>query len=411
MRKLKFEIWWNNFKNNFGLIVLDLATYLGSVGTIYSVYFNSSNKFDIADKEDWFVGGFLCFILFVWLIRTINILFLKLSSVELKRDSFFKFISIEKSKASASLINIAGDVSWLINEKESFKKTKEDNPNLDVWIFFDKSKIVDGNVLNVINEYKALGIKMIEYPFSVPHLKALIIDSELDDKRFLVFKKIDDKIKIDVFKNDNIAISFAEAFVKSIKSYPNKIIVGVSGLNNLGKTTLTSLLKETYGDNLAIINDTFKHDADNSFESAILSLCFQLYDFTNILRNSKSKIILFDRTPIDNLAFMYLNRKQSQAFDFYIESICDEIMEFMNSFYFIAFLKPGQNGFQYRQTTHLDSKTRKLVRKRLEMLHQDSHANVIHYKTESDESKRKGRLNEISNDIISRINKRLNETT
>ncbi len=409
MRNLKLEIWWNNFTNNIWKTIIDFASYFGSVVTIYSVYFNSSNKFDPTDSTDWYLSIFLIFILLVWLIKTIKNLFLNLGSLELERESFFKFISIEKSKASISLINIAGDVSWLINEKDSFAQTKQTNPNLDVWVFYDKLKVVDKHVLEVIEEYKKLGIKMVEYPFAVPHLKALIIDSESDDKRFFVFKKLDSKIKIDLFKNDNIALNFAEAFVQSIRSYPTKIIIGISGLNNLGKSTLSSILKEEFGEKIAIVNDTFKHDADNSFESSVLALCFQLYDFTNVLRNSKSKVILFDRTPIDNLAFMYINRKQSRSFDFYIESICDEIMEFMNSFYFIAFLKPDQTGFQYRATTHLDSKTRKLIRKRLEMLHQDSHANVIHYRTEYEEKKRSSRLHEISSDIKLRIEKRLFE--
>lgn len=409
MTKLDRKIFSNNLKKIGGALFLDLITYIGSITTICSVYF-SNNEFSSENIADWGIILFSLFVFIVWIFRFINLL-AKERQISLERSDFFEYVLREKKKATNSIINIAGDISWLIDEKESFQNLKQQKPGLDIQIYFDKEKIAQNKeTYEMIEEYKRFGIKIKEYPFNnIPHLKALLIDENSDDTKLLVFRKVDTQYKIDFFSKSDVALNFAIAFLYSIKSHKKHLLLGISGLNNIGKSTLVSFLKNRYNGDLSIVPDTFKHESTSTFETAALALCHQIALYNNLIKTNNSKIILFDRTPIDNLAFMLLKMQSNSSYKDYVNGLTDTVNGFMSQFDFIALLKPSDTGFRYTNTTHLDSKTRKKVRKRIEMLYNESHAKVMSYKVSTNSGNFKPRLEEINSDIASRIKRKIED--
>ena len=99
------------------------------------------------------------------------------------------------------------------------------------------------------------------------------------------------------------------------KQTKKKVYIGVSGINNIGKSSLCLELKQKYGNDLAIIEDSFISEAkQSSFEVSLFCLLNQVLDYRRIKSEQPNKtIFLFDRTPIDNFVFLihYKNTNES----------------------------------------------------------------------------------------------------
>lgn len=418
---LKKNILWLVCKQQGGIILLDIFTLLGSAVTIWCAYFD--RPFKINFLLDWIVAAFICFILIILIIRCLRLI-LKWESLNFPKDIFFQYISMQAIKASNSIKSIAGDLSWLAKQKETYEKIRKEKTHVSITIYYSEEGVINNTeTQSLINEYLELGIRMIPYPFKIQtkHTKGILIDTD-ENARFLSFlkQKEGDVISCTKYYHDANEFSLAHAFIESIDNYiklrdnleqtkiNKSVFIGVSGLNNIGKSSLCLELKLKYGEKVIVIEDSFISDTEqSSFEVALFCLLNQIFEFTRLKKELSDKtIFIFDRTPIDNFAFLKLY-KTTKLYDRYIERLENEIRNFMVSFDIIALLIPDEKGYKYKDTSHLKTETRKRVPTVINTLYRRIYSEKItkykvkKYSKSTDFAKR---IKEIVEDIVKKIN-------
>ena len=370
---------------SFSLIGLEVLTVLGSLASIIGLRFYQNGEWVFENNIITWLFILCCVLLSCCLyIRLTDIVNNLSRNVEISgRAKFFEYVDRERSKVKTSIINIAGNLSWIAEEKESYKKFIEGNKKIQISMFYDESKIGDDpKKKEIIEEYRNMGVKIEPYPINdMPYLTSMMLDVENEDEtRLYVFQKDkeqDDDFIITLYRKDAPTLKFAKAFIHSMKLYieTNKVIIGLSGINNIGKTTLSTCIKKELEDKVVIIEDTFNGFNTSDYKVAMECLLMQYMLFTEMLYNSKAKVILFDRTPIDNFVFLKMNIPSEDQNK--IKMIKENVKKSMGLFSFVVYLKPSSK-FRYRKTSHLTSNQRTKLRDNLDALYVD-YPNKIEY--------------------------------
>jgi hypothetical protein len=313
-------------------LVLDLFTLIGSAVTIACTYYKSG--FVLNNYVDLAVLVFILFIFIVWFYRVCKII-LQWDSLDFPKDTFFEYLPLQLEKASIEIKSIAGDVSWLEEQKQVYSNLLAQNPHMNLSIYYSDKKIEQRKrTQELITEYSGLGIKMIPYPYEVEteHIKGVLMDPNAENARFLSFSKREDGdvIRFVKFFSWTNEFHLANAFINSIDTYislieemqemeeeyesrinelennitsyikklkdKNCVYIGVSGLNNIGKSTLCDGLKLAYKERVIIVRDPFISDLKNSdiancsFEIALFCLLNQIFEFQEKIQDIKRKI-------------------------------------------------------------------------------------------------------------------------
>ena len=428
---IKHQILWLIFKQQWINIILEFVAFLGSIVTICGAYFKDG--FKIENRSHWFIAALVILIFFLFIIKCYRILF-NWKSLNFPKKTFFPYISTQAHMATNIIRSIAGDLSWLKHQKETYEEIIQKIP-VEIYYSDDNVKGNDETIA-LINEYKKLGVKMIPYPFNVEtkYIKGLLVDSDENAKFFSFFKEQDDSISCSKYTKNTNEYYLAKSFIDSIDNYINlkknyisakqdlenlnkfmqlnkTVFIGVSGLNNIGKSTLCKELKLKYGESLIVIEDSFIGEVKlSSFEVALFCLLNQILEFNRLRKENPSKVIyIFDRTPIDNFTFLMLYKSGlHNQYDRYIERLEQEIKLFMMSFDIIALLTQEGKNRRYKSTTNLDVSIRTKVTDKLKYLYHKIYSEkvveykIIKYKKEEDFKKR---ICEIVEDIAGRISK------
>lgn len=187
-------------------------------------------------------------------------------------------------------------------------------------------------------------------------------------------------MRCSLYKNNAPELKIVQAYINSLDIFVNlldrikvlslpqkeinkNMLIGVSGLNNIGKSTLCrQMIKEFGEDVVELIPDTFiQHSGKSDLEIALFCISIQMTIFNRVrYEKSSKKIYIFDRTPIDNLAFLlvYMNQlkkkhasnfkraktvnieKYSSEWDEYLTKLELEMEMFMKHFDLVALLVP-----------------------------------------------------------------------
>ena len=115
-----YKIFVNNVRENFIVAVLELSATLGSVVTIYTSYFD--HEINLNSYKDLGIISFIVFIFIVFIFKIVRQL--KSERLVLKKNTFFEYVNRKLLHAS-SVINIAGDLSWLEKQYDVFKTLRE----------------------------------------------------------------------------------------------------------------------------------------------------------------------------------------------------------------------------------------------------------------------------------------------
>lgn len=416
---MKLKIFWLIFKQQWTNIVQDCFVYWGTTITICCASFKDGIDYD--KLQHILILLLLLVVALTYIVRTYRI-FAKWTHIDFPRDLFFDYISSQVNSADNHIISIAGDLSWLKRQKDTYEKVRK--KNVSVEIYFSKDNIIGNNETELlIEEYRALGIKMIPYPDDVKgkNIKGILIDSDEIAKFFSFCKKGDDIINCTKYFSDSNEYRLAQSFINSVNRHitleekykesqsNSPILIGVSGLNNIGKTTLCNKLKLKLGSLLVTIDDTFIGDVKiSNFEVALFCLLNQLLEYNKILKENKDKtVFLFDRTPIDNFAFLSLYKSEEyKKYDRYIERVQSELKSFMLAFKVVALLVPEGKRYKYKETSNLNSQQRKKFTNNIEKLYLNLCANnyfkykITKYKDKKDFEER---ILEIVDDISQKI--------
>lgn len=420
---MKLRIIWLIFKQQWINITLDLFVHIGTSVTIYC--FVLGTTFYLKKWQHILVVLFILFILTIFLYRAIT-LFSKWKHIDFPKKLFFTYVSSEVNSANNKIVSIAGDLSWLKHQKNTYKNLRSKNINIE--IYYSKDDIKENNETKaLIKDYSSLGIKMIPYPFEIhtKNIKGILIDSDENAKFLSFYKKNDDIINCTKYLSTSNEYHLAHSFIKSINSHielnneyneykttppKNSILIGVSGLNNIGKTTLCYELRLKYEESLITIGDTFIGDVKiSNFEVALFCLLNQILEYNKILNEKKGEknIFLFDRTPFDNFAFLLLHKKEEHnQYDRYIERLEQELKNFMAMFNIVVLLTPANKKYRYKRTTNLSIQQREKIDERVKKLYNNLYGKkfkeykISKYKKNEDFKKR---IAEIVNDLAQMI--------
>ena len=115
----RLRLFVNNLRSNFVMIFLDFVTMLGSIVTIYTSYFDGD--IDLNKIQDLFILFFLIFVFSVFMYKIIcNFNY---ERIILKKRTFFDYVN-RKLLYASRVINLAGDLSWLEKQQETFKELR-----------------------------------------------------------------------------------------------------------------------------------------------------------------------------------------------------------------------------------------------------------------------------------------------
>lgn len=346
---IKWLIRKQNLLEHWKTLLIDLFSLVGAAITILSIY--------VSDRKDWgqmkwsdiIVFGIVIFILIIWGRKSWETLESK--TLELNKDLFFKYIAEEVKKASATIECIAGDASWLRDQRDTYKYISEHKPEVKINIYY--STEAHKRYMKLIREYAQWGINMIPYPFKfeTEYLKGVLIDSDENAKFYSIKKEENGCISTTKFNAGCYEYCLAVAFIKNIDAAiknkkKNKVIIGIAGLNNIGKTSLCRKIRQQYKEQVVLIDDTFINtENETSFEVALFCLTNQILEYLNSTKRQTDKdkpsIILFDRTPFDNLMFLkrYRPKDKYGTYTYKLESL---LRIFMSNFTHIIFLCPDK---------------------------------------------------------------------
>lgn len=375
-----------NKLNNANKFIVQLVSHLGSIMTIFSLYYFKNGSFEFQPKS------FL-----TWII-TLLILLIIYSGVKLfLKDVHFtnnikvtnKELSIINNhywnKASTSILILGGDISWIKNQIDILIKIKADNQDKRIVIYYNMNSITE-ETKKYLKRLSDNDIKILSYPKNLkPSLRCLLIDREdTNNLQLISFEKYQAKqnllsnedtlYNIEIYNNaDQLNIKLIDYLLTTFETLDKQIIkIGITGANNVGKTSiakgLTNELNKEF--RTLLINDAFREVGENTkIHDNLTALLIQVMN----LFNSDYEIVIYDRTPADTLAFLNLfDIEKTKLYSFF----APRISKIMEQFDFIFDIQLNNETFEL-ESTLVDAKSRKIVRETLNKFYKNSNLPVI----------------------------------
>ncbi len=307
-------------------ILLPFTAHLGSIVTILAAWFMRSGSFvfHVEDRKDWIVALVLLVIAVsgsVLIIRQFTIP----EHFVVSRRELSDLVAVARADAEVSVTNVGGNLTWLEDDFDSLKALRRDKPNVTVKIYCNRSS-VPARMADLVRALSDVGIEFISYPpMVVPQIKCMLIDkSNQDSLRVYAYSRHgisgvgvpreEHQFLWESFSRKsssiiNAVIAF-ENVVESLKTEP--IRVGITGLNNVGKTTLATKLFQLLNVKTPakLYRDEFRTAEKITFEDNCLILFSQFGK--EII--PEADINVYDRTLVDNLCFLRVRLGKNDAF-------------------------------------------------------------------------------------------------
>lgn len=281
-------------------------------------------QFMMSSWLDWTILTILVFIAFNGFILITSKFQQK--QIKVTRSELSDIISVIRSEAELSVINISGDLSWLRDDYYFLFVTKKAKPDLRIKIFCNRSGIPFESI-KMIKELNSLGIEFFSYPFSIsPFLKCIFVDrSNLENRRLytiahhkspkmgepreqhpFILKEYGPEPSFEI-ESINALITTLE----SIQMSPMKI--GISGVNNVGKTRIAKMLRDRLSEKFKVqffADQFFLSGNGTNIKDNYVILCSQLL----AKEDPTADICIYDRTLVDNLCFMMLRDRDDHLY-------------------------------------------------------------------------------------------------
>lgn len=309
------------------LLSPQVIAHYASVIAIASLYFSAKNwKFSITSLSDWFVSllSLAVSLYGMWNMRAIFYEYrMKVDYLELH-----DLLTVARYEAQSSIINICGDLSWLDRDIDSLKDIKNEHPDVQMTIYYDKKKLSERTKKMVLDLQAENAIKLISYPDNMvpPNIRCMITDYSTEDSadcKIFFYPKIDrdnvsqhTKDKFEWQENTKETNpNFYETVVSLISVLDSckhkRLMIGICGINNSGKTSIVNRCAEILRENFSvkIIKDDF---SERAVKGELLHINKEIISEQIAALNCEfdEDIILFDRTPFDN--FIYLLEREAK---------------------------------------------------------------------------------------------------
>lgn len=370
---------------SYNKVILPLVSHLAAIVTIGVAWFNRAGSFKFSPESllDWIMSFVL--IGFASCIYLIIKSFVDSGSIKVTRDQASDLVALARSEAESSFINISGDLSWLKEDYLQLKALKENKPHLKMQIYYD-SGIVSAENLEIMKRLISIGIEFTPYPHAVSSkMKCILVDREsVNHSRLFAISKIpisetvdprDTGFRLWQAYTDRSSLTFKGviSFLDILeKAKPKPILIGISGINNVGKTTFASKLYERLRTkfNTDLVDDVFKQIQDGT---SIGSNYFILFSQLKNMGRNDAEIMIFDQTIIDT--FCYL-RMRTQENDTIIHNLGKEIAEVARSFDLLINLNKSYDDYS-KSSQHITLAERKFMREAIEDFFKNYHIEKI----------------------------------
>lgn len=313
---------WGNLRG----LVVPITAHVGSVATIFGVYFlrTGSLSFDPTSPIDWLVSVVLLGIASSGLLLTIREIRHNLPTV-VSRNELTQLMAIARLDADATAETLAGDLSWLEEEIPALLAIKEARPRVRIVIFYDRDRVRQES-LPELQKLRDRGVELIPYPPGVTTtVRCTIVDrSSARGARSYVYPR-GEVPAISLPRSQHLfkwfEVGAQDAVSKaSVSSYlellhrcsSHGVWVGISGMNNVGKTTLAKRIRSRLEDRYRVdlIPDQFRSAGNGvSIEDNVRVLFSQLV----AQQKAEADVCIFDRTLIDNLCFLRLRANPDET--------------------------------------------------------------------------------------------------
>ncbi len=300
--------------------------HLASVLALAGAYFYS-HDWSYKKITDWIVV-IACIILFF-------IGFKSLYKKEIKMVASYKelhdLLTVARYEAESSIVNIGGDISWLKYDIESLRKIKKEHNDVKIRIYYDKNKLSNETRTLMEEVRKENVVNLIPYPEGIkpPNIRCMITDydyRERENCKIFTYSKVDgngttqhsdDKFEWqeNTIKTNPELYEIITSFLQTLtKSEKHQIKVGISGLNNTGKTSIISecykILRQKF--KVFIVPDTFEFmPKEQNVKEINKQIIFK--QTIEMCTHYDADIVIFDRTPFDNFIYLLMRETEYSA--------------------------------------------------------------------------------------------------
>lgn len=306
-----------------------IVAHLASIVALASLYFSVRDwEWSYKKVGDWIVP-IACMVLF---LIGIKVLYKKEIKMVVSYDELHDLLTVARYEAEDSIVNIGGDISWLRYDMESLRKIKKEHIDVKIRIYYDKNKLSNEtkSIMKVLRKENV--VNLIPYPEGIkpPNIRCMITDYDYTEKencKIFIYSRIEgngtSRHKNDKFewqentiKTNPELYEIITSFLQTLdKSDRHQIKVGVSGLNNTGKTSIilecVKILSQDF--KIIIVPDTFEIvPKEQNIKEINKQIIFkQIIDMCTYY---DADIVFFDRTPFDNFIYMLMREAENSAF-------------------------------------------------------------------------------------------------
>ncbi len=355
--------------------VLPVTAHVGGVATIFTVYFFRSGffVFDVKSWIDWSVSAVLALVVASGLYISVREL-RRSSGVVVDRTQLTKLLAIARVDADTSVETLAGDLSWLEEEAPALNAVKQARPTLKICVFYDRDR-VPSDLLPRVGELEDTGIELIPYPRgNSPRIRCMVVDRELPDSTRLYayvrhgteaagLARPQHQFEWQELRADQtILVSAVSSHISLLRATLTPTVhIGISGVNNVGKTTLAirlrSILQQRY--TVDLIPDHFRTVGNGTGFNENFRIQFeQLADD----QHSKANVCIHDRTLIDNLCFIRMRNRPDESLYHSLAPVVAPVAGELDLT--VDVHAPATS--PARKTTHVSAADRKFVRRALD---------------------------------------------
>jgi hypothetical protein len=357
-------------------LLLPVSAYSASIVTISLAWFSRSGsfKFDNTSWLDWIIAGVLLLILIAgaWQIWRE----LKLTrGITVNRDELSDLMTLARNDASQSVVNIAGDLTWLSEDSDTLLEIKRTYPSVEFKIYFERDAIAD-HLRPVVDRLSQHGIRFIPYPGNFkPGFQCMLIDADLpQDKRVLAtwreggkltgMQRSEQKFFWKEYTAEHRLVPDAiRSIVDLIDLWPKRpVLVGFTGINNVGKTALATAVRTRLSKkcNPVMFFDPFREATSGvSLQDNFRMMIFQLLEYN---ANPEADVYIFDTTAAESLCYLAL--RGSPEGDQSYQQLAHACQDVMKRFDLVIEVQKDRDDID-NPTTYLTATDRRQIRDKL----------------------------------------------
>lgn len=306
--------------------LVPITAHIAGVTTMFTVCFLRGGPFafDATSWVDWIVSAVLAFIVASGLYITIRELRRVNGVIIVERTQLADLLAIARFDAETSAETLAGDLSWLEEEAPALRAIKEERPTLNISVFYDRDRVPPDSLLSV-KELENSGIELVPYPRGIaPRIRCIVVDrASPDSMRAYTYQRHGSEVPGLPRARHQFEWQESKASGTSVVSALSSIVailsarltptvrIGISGINNVGKTTFANTLRSALQQNFTVdlIPDLFRTVENGTELNGNLRIMFE--QLANNL--SIADVCIYDRTLIDNLCFLRMRNRQDES--------------------------------------------------------------------------------------------------